>query len=106
MDKKMSAYGGKKQKLFLLGGLFLAVAFLSGCGQEKNPDASKAPVASQKTVADKNADAVSEPPVLPETVSTNPGATADDEVKNIDNDLKSIDDDSLTSGMSDKDLGM
>ncbi|EKE10652.1 MAG: hypothetical protein ACD_15C00218G0001 [uncultured bacterium] len=43
---------------------------------------------------------------LPEAVSAEPGATVDQEVKNIDNDLKAIDDTGLSSGMSDQELGI
>ncbi len=104
----------KQQKLFLVGGLFLAVVVLGGCGTQQAIPGTNAPAISstpQKStttppasVTDSNLP--SKEIALPATVSTQPGATVDAEVKNIDNDLKAMDDSSLTQGLSDKDLGV
>lgn len=93
----------KNQKLFAISGLLLAVVFLAGCGQKavqvENNKASENTIEKTQTVDTPKAE-------LPTAVSAQPGKTADEEIKNIDNDLKAIDDNSLNQGLSDKDLGL
>lgn len=84
------------KKILLTSIGIFAIFILAGCGNDgKNAKEDK--------------EAVSEPAVektLPATVSTQPGSTANDEIKNIDEDLKAINDSELNSGLTDKDLGL
>lgn len=95
------------KKLFLIGGLFLAVVVLGGCGTSQDAPKTIPSTTSQKSdTASVNVANTPSEIALPNTVSTQPGATVDAEVKNIDNDLKAMDDSSLNQGLSDKDLGV
>ncbi|MDO8241036.1 MAG: hypothetical protein Q7T51_03600 [Candidatus Moranbacteria bacterium] len=86
------------KKIFTILGLTLSVVLLAGCSSKTEPQKeSGAPAQVKEAPA-----AV----VLPEAVVTKPGETADDEVKNIEKDLQSIDDVSLNQGLSDDDLGL
>lgn len=100
------------KKTLVVSTLALAVVFLAGCGQPETDtknQAGKTPVSvsDQKTkVPDEKPAADGSQTGLPESVSTQPGVTADEEIKNIDKDLQAIDDSALEEGLSDADLGL
>lgn len=98
----------KKQKLFAISGLLLSVAFLAGCGSASVSTEKRTTPASSATSADagNNIATDSSQVALPGTVSTQPGATADDEIKNIDKDLQAMDASNSQDSLSDKDLGL
>ncbi|MFA7209067.1 MAG: hypothetical protein WC120_02160 [Parcubacteria group bacterium] len=98
------------KKISITLGLAASVILLAGCGQSgintenqavetPAPVSVSAPVESVST-ADNSA------AVLPESVSTQPGVTVDDEIQNIDKDMQAIDDSTLEEGLSDADLGV
>jgi len=99
------------KKIFTTFGLLMTVMLLAGCGQSDIKPATPAaiiPPTSSAPVQKSPVDVVTQPAasVLPEGVSAQPGTTADEEIKNIDKDLQSMDDASLGQGLSDTDLGL
>jgi len=100
----------KKQKLFVISGLLLSVSFLAGCGSASVPAEKKAIPASSTTseaVNSGNNIATDNSQVaFSTTVSTQPGATADEEISNIDKDLQAMDASNSQDSLSDKDLGL
>ena len=94
------------KKIFSILGLALFVGVLSGCGNVSAPVEPNAPVKTEVESAPVESVVVPPATTLPETVSTQPGATVEDEITNIDKDLQSIDDGMLNEGLSDADLGL
>ena len=95
----------------------MVVVFLSGCGNNSVPAQKQMPAVTSKQ-ADINSnptastDEISAPAAdtksadLPVDVSTEPAATPDAEIKNIDKDLKAIDSSNAQDSISNKDLGL
>ena len=97
----------KKQKIFAISGLLLAVVFLAGCGNQVSQQ-TPAAVNTEKQPVTNNQDATGDSQkTLPATVSTKPGTNVDQEVNNITKDLNAAStDDMNTAGLSDKNLGL
>lgn len=80
------------KKLLILPGVMLVIVLLSGCGNKSEKSKEmQAPPASIKQ--DQNTSNKIDNANQSVTVNNQPGLTPDDEIMNIDNDLKSINDD-------------
>lgn len=90
------------KKIFLFAGILVTTIFLAGCADKSavNPVTTIAPAAS--------IDSQQQAPITPPaTVSIQPGATPDEEIKNIDKDLQAIDDSAFDqNALSDTSVGL
>jgi len=100
------------KKTFFLASVVLATIFLAGCADKAdqvqtpvtNVKSTVAPIATPSPESQQNQPAIATPPA---TVSTQPGATPDEEIKNIDKDLQAIDDNAFDQGaLSDTAVGL